>query len=283
MNLYKSLNILCQIVLSVAVVSGCNGESTPLAKTPANHSEHDAHASTRDVEHETQFIFSTIPERPRAGESVELEIMLHDAAGQMLKEFEPIHEKLAHLILVREGLDEFAHLHPVVDKSGTMTTSHTFLNSGRYLVFLDYKPFGKPAATGQAKFVVAGDSSPAPILRANVPGTVTGDGLHAKVVLSTSKESAQVVAFEVQDESGMTVNDLQPYLGAMGHLVILSADGEQYVHSHPLTETATGGKVEFEVHFPGPGTFKGWGQFQRQNKVFTIPAVMQIEGIASHH
>ena len=69
----------------------------------------------------------------------------------------------------------------------------------------------------------------------------------------------------------------------MGHLVVLSADGAQYVHAHPLTEKSPDGKVEFEVHFPGPGIYKAWGQFQRDGKVVTIPAVVKIEATVQHH
>lgn len=283
MHRYNVPAVLCPIVLFVAISSGCTGESKPPAKAPTAHGEHKAHGSKMAGDQTTQLILSSIPKQPRASESAELTIMLYNAAGQMLKDFEPTHEKPAHLIIVREGLDEFAHLHPNVGKTGTMTTTHTFLSGGSYLVFLDHKPTGKPAATAQVKLVVEGDSLPAPALKANVPGTITGDGLVADVAIRASAEKAQIVAFKVQDESGKSINDLQPYLGAMGHLVVLSADGSQYVHAHPLTETATDGKVEFEVHFPEPGTYKGWGQFQRGGKVFTIPAIMQIEGGAAHH
>lgn len=48
------------------------------------------------------------------------------------------------------------------------------------------------------------------------------------------------------------------------------------------TAVAPDGKVEFEVHFPGPGTYKGWGQFQRGDHVFTIPAVVKV-GAGAHH
>ena len=284
MHRFTVPSILVTAVLVVAVVSavGCTSQSKPPAKSPDKHGQH-AHGSEMSPEPAAQLVLSSTPERPRAGEPVELRIMLHDASGQMLKEFEPIHTKLAHLIIVREGLDEFAHLHPTVDATGNMTAAHTLKSGGSYLVFLDHKPVGMPAATAHAKLVVEGDSPPAPALKPDVPGTIEGDGLQAKVSLRAPADKAQVVSFQVQDASGKPTSDLQPYLGAMGHLVVLSADGSQYVHAHPLTGTAQGGNVEFEVHFPGPGTYKGWGQFQRGGKVFTIPAVMQVEGGAPRH
>jgi hypothetical protein len=274
---YTIPQILVATVLVVGMVSGCTSQSKPTAKSPDEHGEH-AKGSEMGAEHGAQLILSSTPEPPRAGEPVELRIMLHDASGQMLKEFEPIHTKLAHLIIVREGLDEFAHLHPSVDESGNMTAMHTFPSGGNYLVFLDHKPAGKPSATANAKLVVKGESPPAPTLKPDVPGTIEGDSLQAKVSMRASGDKAHVVSFQVQDASGAAVDDLQPYLGAMGHLVVLSANGGQYVHAHPVTETASGGNVEFEVHFPGPGIYKGWGQFQRDGKVTTIPAIMQVEG-----
>jgi hypothetical protein len=50
-----------------------------------------------------------------------------------------------------------------------------------------------------------------------------------------------------------------------------------------LTEKAPDGKVEFEAHFPGPGIYKAWGQFQRDDKVFMIPAVVKIETADHQH
>lgn len=274
--------ILATVVLVIAVVTGCSGQSKPPVKSPDKHEEH-THGMQMSAEPTARLVLSSTPEQPSTGKPAELKIMLHDASGQMIKEFEPTHTKLAHLIIVREGLDEFAHLHPTVDESGNMKVMHTFLSGGSYLIFLDHKPAGKPAATAQAKLVVDGDSLKAPALKPNVPGTVEGDGLQAKVSMRASADKAQVVSFEVQDVGGKATNDLQPYLGAMGHLVVLSADGGKYVHAHPITESAPDGNVEFEVHFPGPDTYKGWGQFQRGDKVFTIPAVMQVAGGAPHH
>jgi hypothetical protein len=274
-------SVLIAGVLIAAIVSGCM-QSRPTAKPPDDHGEH-AHGSEMAAGQVPELVLSSTPEQPRAGEPVELQIMLHDASGQMLSEFEPTHEKLAHLIVVREGLDEFAHLHPTVGEAGKMTATHTFRIGGSYLLYLDHKPVGKPVATAQAKLDVEGDSPPAPALKPNVPGTIETDGLQAKVSMRPSADKAHVVTFQVQDASGKAVNDLQPYLGAMGHLVVLSGEGGQYVHAHPLTETAPDGNVEFEVHFPGPGTYKGWGQFQRGDEVFTIPAVMKVETEGGHH
>jgi hypothetical protein len=274
--------VFVSILSVIALLSGCTGNPNPAAQSSNKHGEH-AHAPAGDGSAAASLVLSTTPERPRTGEPVELRMMLHDSAGQMLTKFEPNHEKLAHLIIVRDGLDEFAHLHPSVDAAGNITGTHTFPVGGTYHVFLDYKAAGSSPATSQAKLVVEGDAPTAPPLTPNVPGTLQGDGLGAEVSMRSSSDKAQIVTFRVQDANGKDVPDLERYLGAMGHIVVLSADGTKYVHAHPLTEQASPGTVEFEVHFPEPGTYKAWGQFQRGGKVFTIPAVIAVEAGSHQH
>jgi hypothetical protein len=63
----------------------------------------------------------------------------------------------------------------------------------------------------------------------------------------------------------------------MGHLVVLSADGREYVHAHPLDKSEKPNLVVFDVHFPAAGLYKAWGQFQRQSMVYTVPVVIQVD------
>lgn len=274
---------LFAVGLIVSFMTGCTDKPQPKPGSE-DHSQHGkmGHSESGSVQ-AAELILTTMPEKPNAGEPADLRIMLHDASGKMLKDFEPTHEKLAHLIIVREGLDEFAHVHPAISPTGMMTIKHTFPRGGNYFVFLDHKPRGEQMATSKTKLAVEGEASTAPTLTPNVPGTLQGDGLQANVALRTAADKAQVMSFAVQDNMGKAIIDLQTYLGAMGHLVVLSADGKQYVHAHPLTEKSPDGKVEFEVHFPGPGIYKAWGQFQRNGKVFTIPAVIKIEAAGHQH
>jgi hypothetical protein len=85
------------------------------------------------------------------------------------------------------------------------------------------------------------------------------------------------ISFALSDAAGRPAADLQPYLGAMGHLVVLSADGMRYVHAHPVEEASPAGTVAFDAHFPGPGLYKGWGQFRRAGRVSDLPVVVRIE------
>ncbi|MBL8799271.1 MAG: hypothetical protein JNM56_35625, partial [Planctomycetia bacterium] len=204
-------------------------------------------------------------------------LMIHGPGGTMVKEFETIHEKQVHLIIVREGLDQFAHIHPEIDRSGTITADYTFPLGGKYRLFADHKPAGKGATTATTDVKVAGDAPSAPELASNVPGKVIGDGLNAEIAVDNAKAGGGTkIAFTLVDPTGRPAADLQPYLGAMGHLVIIGADGLEYVHAHPAEKKSPAGQVEFEAHFRKPGIYKGWGQFQRAGVVHTVPFVIRV-------
>ena len=75
------------------------------------------------------------------------------------------------------------------------------------------------------------------------------------------------------------MRDLEPYLGAWGHTLILNADQSAYLHSHPTEmlpddvdfKTLRGGpEVEFQTMFPAAGNCRIWTQFQRAGRITTV-------------
>lgn len=268
-------------IVGVLTASGC-GRNVPPAVKPADqhaeHSEH-AHSTTPSASAPATLHLKADLGQPTAQQVTKLDLMIHGADEKVVKDFEPTHEKLAHLIIVRQELDEFAHLHPHVDEDGNLSIEHTFPVGGTYHLFVDYKQAGKSPATVRATLKVDGNAPPGSELTPNAPGTLGFDDISAVVAFNPQSEPTRVLTFKIQDLSGKEVNDLEPYLGAMGHLVVLSSDAKQYVHAHPLTAKPNGGIVAFEVHFPGPGIYKVWGQFQRSGRVLTVPAVVQIKSL----
>jgi hypothetical protein len=236
-----------------------------------SHLSHDQHGGNHGSKETALLLVQTEPEEVQAGQPATLRLMIHDPGGEMVKGFDTVHEQKVHLIIVREGLDQFAHIHPEIDPDGSMTTVFTFPSGGKYRLYSDHKPSGHAQATAIAELNVTGENPPAPELIPNTPGNVTGDGLNAHVSVENAKMSGMAsIVFTLTDSSGTAVADLQPYMGAMGHLVIISADGKQYVHAHPAEENTTDGTVEFETHLVMPGIYKGWGQFQRGGEVHVV-------------
>ena len=256
------------------IVVGCSRSEAP---PDVDHGQHEGGDHLSHAGHQNgMLIVKTKPAVAGAGQPVALELMIHGADDTMVREFDVTHEKLVHLIMIREGLDEFAHVHPAVDEQGNLTISHTFSKAGMYRLYADYKPKDNTATIATAQIEVTGERSPAPPLVSNAPGKVTADGLVANLELSDAKGGKEAeVRFRLASESGQPIDNLEPYLGARGHLVVISANGDQYVHAHPIDSTTASNEVAFRVHFPAAGMYKGWGQFQIAGQVHTIPFVVE--------
>ena len=80
------------------------------------------------------------------------------------------------------------------------------------------------------------------------------------------------------DADGGPVRDLEPWLGAMAHLILVHQDAETFAHAHPDDrEPGVGreGRIPFLVRLPKPGRYKGWLQFQRTGRVETIELAVE--------
>jgi len=103
--------------------------------------------------------------------------------------------------------------------------------------------------------------------------------------------------------TGKAITDLQTYLGAFGHTLIMSEDMAEYVHSHPLDilakpdddggpptfviapgadlEKLRGGPdVTFEGLMPKPGRYRAWTQFRRHDKLHTFSVTFNVVAAA---
>jgi hypothetical protein len=242
------------------------------------HAGHNAgaHAAHHGPQAASELIVATEPAEPVANQPVTLKLMIHSADGAMVKHFEVVHEEKVHLVVVREELDHFAHIHPAVDARGNLTIRHTFPTAGNYQLFADYKPVDGGHATATGSVSIGGESQQAPALIPNAPGDIAADGIQASISAEPLKAGeAARVKFALQRERGGPAA-LEDYMGAAGHLMFVSAAG-RYVHVHPMADDAAKGTVEFAAHFPNPGLFKGWGQFKHDGQVRVVPFVVDVK------
>ncbi|HYN93654.1 MAG TPA: hypothetical protein VES42_07375 [Pilimelia sp.] len=182
------------------------------------------------------------------------------------------HDKDLHLIVVRRDLAGFRHVHPTLAADGTWTIPLAVTAPGQYRVFADFQPAGRQEAlTLGVDVPAAGDYRPAslppPARTATVDGysvTLAGDlvpGTTSALALSVSR-------------AGAPVTDLQPYLGAYGHLVALRDGDLAYLHVHPDGapgdgRTAAGPQVTFYAEVPSSGAYRLYLDFQHGGRVRT--------------
>lgn len=251
------------------------GDHTSHGGKPAASGDHAGHADMKDKAQPASLVMDAGWGNLKPGDPTMLRFHL-ERDGKPLSQFDLLHERIMHFIVVRDALDEFQHLHPQVAEDGSASVEITFPTAGNFLVFVDCQPQGETQQTVRHEVQIAGDPPVAPELKVEVPATIVVEDSQAQVTMRRA-DGEWLVIFTHTDLAGEPLTDLEPYLGAMGHLVVIGSETGEYVHAHAETQSAPDGRVEFAAHFARPGIYKAWGQFQRKGKVFTIPAVLEVE------
>ena len=181
--------------------------------------------------------------------------------GRPIRDYAVTHERELHLVLVRRDLSGYRHLHPARDRSGTWTTP-VYLSPGVYRVIADFQPRGEAEALVLGvDLAVSGNAHPGLLPE---PSTESGiDGYLVTIDGKLAPATTSRISFDIS-RNGAGVNDLQPYLGASGHLVALRAGDLAYLHVHAL-----GDGLAFDVEVPSPSTYGLFLDFKHRGVVRT--------------
>jgi hypothetical protein len=241
---------------------------------PAAVAEHPAGLSAG----EDGYTLELAQPRVDAGRQVPLRFRITDATGAAVTSYTDNHEKQLHLIVVRRDMAGYQHVHPVMASDGTWGVP-VDLSAGDYRVFADFIPAGgDPLALG-ADLHVAGRYDPKPLpagaTTAEVAGytvTLTGD---------PKPNDPSMLTFAVT-RNDKPVNDLQPYLGAYGHLVALRVSDLAYLHVHPMGEpndgtTHPGPEIAFGATIPSGGDYRLFLDFKDENVVRTAEFTLSVQ------
>lgn len=213
-----------------------------------------------------------------AGTDTALQFRILDAEGTPVTAFTEQHEKLLHLIALRHDMTGYQHLHPTLESDGTWTTTTAFADSGEYRLYADFTPVGGESAVATADVTVPGTADPKPL--PSPADTATVDDYTVTLDGTVAAGTASPITLTVTRD-GAPVTDLQPYLGAYGHLVAIDAGNLDYLHVHPTGHpgdgvTAPGPGIEFEVTAPEPGDYRLFLDFKHGDTVrtaeFTVSA-----------
>jgi hypothetical protein len=229
----------------------------------------------------------TAPRMVRAGEPAELRIRLaaRQTPNTPVKEFDRVHEQLMHVIIVSRDLGYFDHVHPDFNPdTGTFRLRYTFPAGGEYQIFSDATPKSAGTQVLVSPLRVQGAAAAtAPGLTPSEPLQASADGVTIEISPRTTplKARSDQMLTMTFTAGGRPVSDIQPWLGAMAHLVLIHEDAATFVHSHPQEAVPPAGQpkphvLNFYARFPKPGLYKGWAQFQRGGTVHTAPFVVRV-------
>ncbi|MBC6445947.1 hypothetical protein [Actinokineospora xionganensis] len=204
------------------------------------------------------------------------------ADGAVVTAFDVAHDKRMHLIVVRRDTSAFQHVHPVMDPDGTWRVPLDVTHAGSYRVYADFDPEAGEAVVLGADLDVAGEYVP----RAYPPSRVANvDGYEVRIDGDlVPGRSSKLTLTVVRD--GREVDDLEPYLGAYGHLVALRGGDLAYLHVHPDGEpgdgkTPPGPRVIFHAEVPSVAGYRLFLDFRHGGKVRTAEFTLDSAGYSA--
>lgn len=208
----------------------------------------------------------------------ELSLAVTGPGGDPVTEFELDHEQEMHMIAVRTDGQQFRHVHPERDENGTWSIPWEWEEAGTYRVFADFVP----AETGDGLTLsttvqVAGDYDPVPAEQSVNQTTVNDFDVEVTGDLVAGEASELTMTIS---RGGDPVTELEPYLGAFGHLVALRDGDLAYLHVHPHGDApdageTSGPEIVFEATAPTEGRYLLFLDFQVDGEVHTAPLVLE--------
>ena len=188
------------------------------------------------------------------------------------------HERELHLIVVRDDLSTFSHLHPQRGQNGTWTVQLSLPVAGSYTAFVDVAPDDAEAMT--LRFPLTADGEVLEVTAFAPSKIATPDDYRVELFGDVVAGDSSHVEFRVTQD-GEDVEP-QPYLGAAGHLVAIRVGDLDYLHVHPM-DASRAGSIPFMMHAPSPGLYRLFLQFLHEGAVRTADFTIEAVQPSSHH
>jgi Domain of unknown function (DUF4396) len=206
--------------------------------------------------------------RLAAGERTPFSFSIAGANGRV-RQFDEEDGVRMHLIVVRRDLGGYQHLHPTLQANGAWRTELTLAQAGVYRAYADFERNGKKTVLATDLFV-EGEFVPATL----APPADSADvgGYRVELDAHAEAETETTLIYRIT-RAGESV-DVEPYLGAGGHLVALREGDLAYLHVHPLDERS--GEISFAARFPTPGNYRLFMQFKDEGRVQTAALTVNV-------
>ncbi|MFK4244678.1 copper resistance protein CopC [Micromonospora chokoriensis] len=191
--------------------------------------------------------------------------------------FAVVHDKPLHMIVVGRDLTGYQHVHPTMAPDGTWSVPLTLAQPGGYRVYADFSVTATngaqvPLVLG-VDHTVPGAHTPAALPPAQAQATA---GPYAVSMSGTPTVGVTApMQFQVQRAEAAAPVQLERYLGAYGHLVVVREGDLGYVHVHPEQELVDG-TVQFWLTAPSSGRYRAFFDFLVEGKVQTAEYTINV-------
>ncbi|WP_342536503.1 hypothetical protein [Sporosarcina sp. FSL K6-3508] len=179
------------------------------------------------------------------------------------------HEKEMHLIVVSADLKEYIHGHPEKQADGVYMLQRE-LRDNDYKIFVDIAPKNLSYTVSPITLHVGHAYHPnhGNELKVDTDFVKMVDGYSVELK-ANNFEAGQDISL-LFDLRGATP---EPYLGALGHVVILDENAEHFIHVHPVSDD----KTQFKTVLTEAGKYKLWAEFQFDGEVYVYAYVIEIK------
>ncbi len=206
------------------------------------------------------------------GRTGTLEFRILDPDGRAVRDFDEQHGKAMHLMVVRRDLTHYRHLHPSMGEDGTWSAPLEFPETGPYRVFADFAAAGRALTLG-ADLEIPGRYDPLPLPD---PAGAERIGEYEVSLASDAGDGGEASLVFGISRNGRPVGDLEPYLGALGHLVALREGDLAFLHVHPEAEEGSGPRIAFRATFPSEDRYRLFLQFAHAGGVQTAAFTVEV-------
>lgn len=236
-------------------------DTTPVAEHETS-SHGDEHAS--EEPEAAGSLRLALSRRELAPGETSVSFQIQDAAGQPVTAYDVEHEKELHLIVLgTRGLTDFQHVHPTRADDGTWTVRLRLSPGTSYRLYADGSTGGTGFLATADVFTTGGDRGADPVPAPSTSDRV--DGFDVELDQTDGEATLRVT------RDG-TPAALEPYLGALGHLVVIRVDDLEYLHVHP----EEGATPVFAVSGLAPGRYRYFFDFQVDEVVRTASFTVDV-------
>lgn len=209
-----------------------------------------------------------------SGKPVDFSISITDNGKNVPLEVQ--HEMKMHLLVVNEELTWFDHIHPVEQTDSTYNVSETFPFAGKYLMFTDFKVVGSSGIVDKQEIEVKGASGNQVInLDPKYVSKVNGYTVSLLNGEDFKTNRPQDLKFAIERKGKkFQVADIQDYLGANAHIVMISQIDKDFLHIHPMSDKQY--PIYAQTNINKPGIYRMWVQFKIDGKIQTADFTINV-------
>ena len=287
---WRVLAFLAACVAVFAVAIGVGRLVGPVATEPAAD-DHDTGAGMADMTgdgatHDVGGLeaaahgYALVPAQPQLPPGRQtLAFTVTGPDGDPVTAYDEQHKRDLHLVVVRRDLTGYQHLHPTLDEHTGRWSVPVDLTPGAWRVLADFVPAGAEQLVLGTDLLVPGDFVPEPLGEDRTVAEVDGYDVTIAGSLAAGEETMLTATVS---RDGAPIADLQPYLGAYGHLVSLRDGDLGYLHVHPDEAALPGPEIDFHTEFPTAGRYRLFLDFRHGGKVHTAAFTVTVEGSHDH-